>query len=699
MESVLCGLAKNSSGQVDLKQLVESCELNSLVAGVLLSQSLENYDISLMLEVLAKAYMSENLSPFDKSLVLIKLFNLGSLGIDNFFDRKDKEQFSSDLGSALDRIKQGILSTYESADPETQGTMKQEFQALVDKLMRTYSAFKEVYVFSLLAKHTQSLLDKHYEICELEESELLTLKTASENSETIALLRVLKKAFDIVKTRKLESRNPLSTVCFNVLCLVLDEKMRQKANLMDRLERELMNVKDCFSEKQKVRILQKYQKLCSEVNKQPNTDLINAYKGVADEPIGSTISKIGNKASRDIAAGRIVDFSRIAFKIKQLLQKDQRDNVYKAIYSEIAQKETTKENLILLGVFTKACRQTKAFTQDQLENFDQTFRGKNDQLKSNAQKKHRPKKTQHEEVKQKAEQPQPQPQLSRQQKEKLNQETQTLVQSISVDQESESLVHEVTQRLKKTLKDTSSLELFGSFSIGTWVKNTNIDISILDSTAQDQSSRKALLESVRSALEDSGETKLIQSKTLNLLIFNPCSTQFGFNITVNNTLGKETSELLNRLLETNPIAKELVVLVKSWSKEKGVANAKKGYPSGFIWSLLVIHFLQIQEPPMLPKLQSTPNTSFESFTPENSRGLGELLVKCMEYFEGVLLQKSHVVADLSSGLKEEPQIKAYMQVTHPLTAKVLGGVHLVPGDKVSADVRQKIKEFLVLKAN
>jgi len=51
-------------------------------------------------------------------------------------------------------------------------------------------------------------------------------------------------------------------------------------------------------------------------------------------------------------------------------------------------------------------------------------------------------------------------------------------------------------------------------------------------------------------------------------------------------------------------AKELVLLVKRWAKDRGICHAAKGHLSPYVWSLLTIYYLQVgEEDPLLPPLE------------------------------------------------------------------------------------------------
>jgi len=76
-----------------------------------------------------------------------------------------------------------------------------------------------------------------------------------------------------------------------------------------------------------------------------------------------------------------------------------------------------------------------------------------------------------------------------------------------------------------------------------------------------------------------------------------------------------TAALLTECGQIEPRAKALILLVKRWAKDRGICHAAKGHFSPYIWSLLVIYFLQVgvdEEGSLLPTLDSFKISSINS---------------------------------------------------------------------------------------
>jgi DNA polymerase sigma len=69
-----------------------------------------------------------------------------------------------------------------------------------------------------------------------------------------------------------------------------------------------------------------------------------------------------------------------------------------------------------------------------------------------------------------------------------------------------------------------------------------------------------------------------------------------------------TAALLTECGQFEPRAKALILLVKRWAKDRGICFAAKGHLSPYLWSLLVIYFLQVglkdASTPLLPLLDA-----------------------------------------------------------------------------------------------
>merc|ERR1719235_1713783 len=79
------------------------------------------------------------------------------------------------------------------------------------------------------------------------------------------------------------------------------------------------------------------------------------------------------------------------------------------------------------------------------------------------------------------------------------------------------------------------------------------------------------------------------------------------DFSVNTTTPLYNAALLTECGQIEPRAKELILLVRRWAKDRGISHAAKGHLSPYAWSLLAIYFLQVwdgQGEPLLPNITS-----------------------------------------------------------------------------------------------
>lgn len=76
------------------------------------------------------------------------------------------------------------------------------------------------------------------------------------------------------------------------------------------------------------------------------------------------------------------------------------------------------------------------------------------------------------------------------------------------------------------------------------------------------------------------------------------------DFSVNAATPLHNAALLTECGQIEPRARDLILMVKRWAKDRGICHAAKGHLSPYTWGLLTIFFLQVSngEEPLLPKL-------------------------------------------------------------------------------------------------
>ena len=76
------------------------------------------------------------------------------------------------------------------------------------------------------------------------------------------------------------------------------------------------------------------------------------------------------------------------------------------------------------------------------------------------------------------------------------------------------------------------------------------------------------------------------------------------DLIVSNIFGMTNTQLLRQYAYFDPRARPLILAVKKWSSAREVNDSQNSTLSSYSWVLLVIFFLQLREPPILPNLQA-----------------------------------------------------------------------------------------------
>ena len=200
------------------------------------------------------------------------------------------------------------------------------------------------------------------------------------------------------------------------------------------------------------------------------------------------------------------------------------------------------------------------------------------------------------------------------------------------------------------------IHTFGSLSEGTWTKYSTVDITLFNEEVVEY---VLPLNRLMSSLKQHPDIKLdpVFKSKYPVLRVKRADSYFWVNITINNVMGIEIAKLLTRYISLDPRVAQMVAYVKVWAHINGINQSKLGYPSGYSWTLLVLHFLMTIG--FLPCLQAKEHEPVlkescdvwvdeEAYEITDKRSLGHLLMLFF-YHYGVSLPSLSVLLDLRSG--------------------------------------------------
>ncbi|KAJ5146030.1 PAP/25A-associated [Penicillium bovifimosum] len=134
------------------------------------------------------------------------------------------------------------------------------------------------------------------------------------------------------------------------------------------------------------------------------------------------------------------------------------------------------------------------------------------------------------------------------------------------------------------------------------------------------------------------------------------------DMNVNNTLALENTRMIRTYVEVDERVRPLAMAIKHWTKRRNLNDAALGGTlSSYTWICLIISFLQLRDPPILPSLQARPHKkrttpdgvvcSFDDdlktlsqFGRKNKQSVGELLFQFFRYYGHEIDYENNVIS-------------------------------------------------------
>ncbi|KAI9163959.1 Poly(A) RNA polymerase cid13 [Paramyrothecium foliicola] len=133
------------------------------------------------------------------------------------------------------------------------------------------------------------------------------------------------------------------------------------------------------------------------------------------------------------------------------------------------------------------------------------------------------------------------------------------------------------------------------------------------------------------------------------------------DMNVNNTVALENTRMVRTYVETDPRVRQLAMIIKHWTRRRIVNDAAFGGTlSSYTWICLIIAFLQLRNPPVLPSLHQLPHKlskadgttsdfadnvkKFKGFGNKNKSSEAELLFQFFRFYAHEFDYDKHVLS-------------------------------------------------------
>ncbi|XP_044052687.1 poly(A) RNA polymerase GLD2 [Siniperca chuatsi] len=193
------------------------------------------------------------------------------------------------------------------------------------------------------------------------------------------------------------------------------------------------------------------------------------------------------------------------------------------------------------------------------------------------------------------------------------------------------------------------LYLTGSSMNGLGCRSSDADLCLVlkGNKRHDPIQVLSVLQKLFRSLSYVERTQLIRAK-VPILRFREKGSDLEFDLNINNTVGIRNTFLLRSYAYADLRIRPMILVVKKWARHNQINDASKGTLSSYTLVLMVLHYLQTLNDPVLPSLQRDYPECFDPFmdidmVPEgpkhvppyisrNQSSLGELLLGFLKYY-------------------------------------------------------------------
>ncbi|CAF2869190.1 unnamed protein product [Rotaria sp. Silwood2] len=172
----------------------------------------------------------------------------------------------------------------------------------------------------------------------------------------------------------------------------------------------------------------------------------------------------------------------------------------------------------------------------------------------------------------------------------------------------ERILKQLQKQFEKDYPDCN-LYAFGSFYNGFGFRQSDLDVCIVFKDQRDENPdeviqiMRKILKSMRSNSDTFESVQAILHAKVPIIRSRHRRLQIEIDISFHNMLAIENTRLLKAYADIDPRVSQLGYMIKHLAKTCDIGDASRGTLSSYAYIIMVIHFLQQIQPPVLPVLQ------------------------------------------------------------------------------------------------
>lgn len=197
----------------------------------------------------------------------------------------------------------------------------------------------------------------------------------------------------------------------------------------------------------------------------------------------------------------------------------------------------------------------------------------------------------------------------------LSESYQKLCPTSRSDLDRQRVVKDVQRHLDREFRSVGFLvEVFGSSGNGLYFPGSDLDLCAYYSTMPP--ARTIAIQQLGASLRRASwcsDVFTVAHAKIPVIKLVHATSGLKVDISIENTIAIENTRLMALYMNLDARIKPLAFALKVWCKSRAISHPEEGTLSSYSWTLMLIHYLQRTEPPLLPNLQEN-TSSLEPFS-------------------------------------------------------------------------------------